>query len=581
MMFDRVRFETELQLLSEAPRPGQVALSRAPQRQAPVKDCAARLQKTRVAVIGAGLAGLMTALRLRDMGVEVTVYEARAKVGGRVSTLKKFARGRIIEEGAELIGSFHTSWLELALRYRLSVISRMDSELYDREGLKLKLVLNGVELSNAAFFDLAGKMDRVLEDIAKFAERLNFDPAMPWLNTSLATYDSETVENALQQRFGVRKTELRPDGSQQVTALWRMIEHLMVNDEVAQLNDMNFLGLLCKVKAGQGRRLGRPLGNSEEDRRTRRMGYWEELEIFRCAEGCGTMAEKMAADLKAGVKGKAKVRINLLSPVTQIHLTDSGVVLGVAKATTKGEISKDPPLPVFHDYVVFTAPPPVWNRVSVSAGGRLGNPGTKVTGAVPVDLKADIGIMQDGPAIKHFTVAKDRFWLTEKPPAAPDGGTLELGQVWEETDNQMSTGADQDSVLAVFAGPLIATPVKPGGSAFRAPNQAECTAALRKLYPASYPRSPKIKFVDWPAVPFIKTGYASPSKNQVMSVGRRLAAPYKGRMIFAGEHSHMAFFGYMEGALRSGDRAAKIVQGLVCGGVATPPDDSEGKVRVA
>ncbi|MBO9623863.1 MAG: FAD-dependent oxidoreductase [Sphingomonas sp.] len=568
MVFERMRFEAELQTLSEAGRPGQVALKGSPERlPPPPKACADLFAGTRVAVVGAGLAGLMAALRLRERGVAVTVYEARAKVGGRVSTRKKFAAGRIIEEGAELIGSFHTAWLELALRYRLSVISRMDSEHYDRQGLRLKLAVNGRELANAEYFDLSDKLDAVLTKIADFADGLVFDPSTPWMYSTLAGYDGEDVENALQQRFGVRKTERRPDGTQQITGLWRMLEHLLVNDEVAQLKDMNFLGLLCKVKAGQGKRLGRPLGKNPEDDRQRKMGYWDELEIFRCAEGCGTLAEKMAADLKAGVKGKLKTRINLLSPVTQIHLTDSGVVLGISKASPNGEIEKEAPYPALYDYVVFTAPPTVWNRVSVTTGGKIEK--GKALGGKAFDLKAKIGVMRDGPAIKHFTITGERFWLSEVPPAAPDGGTAELGQIWEETDNQMSTGADQDAVLAVFAGPLIASPMKPGGMAFRAPSKDECTAALRKLYPKAYPKSPKILFANWPETPFIRTGYASPAKGQVMTVGAMLARPW-GRMIFAGEHTHMAFFGYMEGALRSGERAATLLEGLVCGGAIAP-----------
>ena len=61
--------------------------------------------------------------------------------------------------------------------------------------------------------------------------------------------------------------------------LWKMIEFKLVNDEVAPLDEMNFLGLLCKVRAGQGERFGAGL-------RPMLMGYWDELEIFRCADGC-------------------------------------------------------------------------------------------------------------------------------------------------------------------------------------------------------------------------------------------------------------------------------------------------------
>ncbi len=38
-----------------------------------------------------------------------------------------------------------------------------------------------------------------------------------------------------------------------------MIEFKLVNDEVAPLDEMNFLGLLCKVRGGQGERFGKGL----------------------------------------------------------------------------------------------------------------------------------------------------------------------------------------------------------------------------------------------------------------------------------------------------------------------------------
>jgi oxygen-dependent protoporphyrinogen oxidase len=42
-----------------------------------------------VAVIGAGLAGLTAAYRLQQIGFDVTVFEARDRVGGRVHTIRK------------------------------------------------------------------------------------------------------------------------------------------------------------------------------------------------------------------------------------------------------------------------------------------------------------------------------------------------------------------------------------------------------------------------------------------------------------------------------------------------------------
>ena len=50
---------------------------------------------------------------------------------------------------------------------------------------------------------------------------------------------------------------------------------------------------------------------------------------------------------------------------------------------------------------------------------------------------------------------------------------------------------------------------------------------------------------------------------QVTTVGQALAEPH-GRMFFAGEQSHVPFFGYMEGALQSGARAAREIIRLEC-----------------
>lgn len=68
-----------------------------------------RARRRHVVVVGAGLAGLVCARRLEQLGFTVTVLEARDRVGGRVYTLDGGA-----ELGAELIGERHTSMRRLA-----------------------------------------------------------------------------------------------------------------------------------------------------------------------------------------------------------------------------------------------------------------------------------------------------------------------------------------------------------------------------------------------------------------------------------------------------------------------------------
>ena len=100
-----------------------------------------------------------------------------------------FSAGHITEEGAELIGSFHTRWLELAREFGLAMISRMDPELYERAGLDVQLTLHK-PLSRAEFKDLTKQMGaRVLTPLAlKAAAEINHQ-ARPWLQNELQKYD--------------------------------------------------------------------------------------------------------------------------------------------------------------------------------------------------------------------------------------------------------------------------------------------------------------------------------------------------------------------------------------------------------
>lgn len=478
--------------------------------------CADSLSRTKVAVIGGGLAGLMAARVLCRFGAKVTVYEARAQVGGRVlSDYSNFAKGRITEFGAELVGSVHPMWCGLAKEYGISLISRMSTDLYRGQGLGERLILNKTLPA-----DLEAEVYKVLRRIAEVAEKEIRDPSRPWDQPGLVQLDQMSVAAAL-RGFGVP-----PNGP-----VWAALELLLVNNNVAPLERMNYLGLLCLVRGGQ---LGLKPSERSPTIGESLMGYWDELEIYRCGEGCQRLALELEAEINRAkgcrvVRRRAVTRVDLSSKlgrafVTSRHTGDRLIDRQIRE--------KEPVIPIPFDYVVLAVPPSVWADIEIT----------------PRHPKDVIGLMQAGAAAKFFSNVKGRFWI--KPGVSPLGGSHKIGQVWEGTDNQTRVKG-QDTVLSVFVGARI-------------PTEDEFRRGLAELYP-DYPKNvTKTRLVDWTRQPFIKAGYSAPGLGQIFTVGKELNEPFRGWLFFAGEHTQLDHFGYMEGALRSGYRAAHMLVAQVC-----------------
>ena len=77
----------------------------------------------RIAIIGAGIAGLNAALTLQDAGYAATIFEASARVGGRMhSNTTTWANDQTSEWCGELIDSGHKTIISLAQRFHLPIV---------------------------------------------------------------------------------------------------------------------------------------------------------------------------------------------------------------------------------------------------------------------------------------------------------------------------------------------------------------------------------------------------------------------------------------------------------------------------
>jgi monoamine oxidase len=88
----------------------------------PETDLARRGPRKRIIVIGAGLAGLSAAYRLRQADHDVTVVEARDRSGGRVRTVREpFPDSLYAEAGALFIPRYHNLTIGYARRFKLKL----------------------------------------------------------------------------------------------------------------------------------------------------------------------------------------------------------------------------------------------------------------------------------------------------------------------------------------------------------------------------------------------------------------------------------------------------------------------------
>lgn len=120
----------------------------------------------KVAIVGAGIAGLTAALKLADAGVRATVYEARDRVGGRMYSERDYWDGRQVSEyGGELVDTDHTAIRDLCARFGLGLT---DVRAAAPKGGRDLLFFDGRYRSHSQFVEEFKPVYKALQaDIAK------------------------------------------------------------------------------------------------------------------------------------------------------------------------------------------------------------------------------------------------------------------------------------------------------------------------------------------------------------------------------------------------------------------------------
>jgi monoamine oxidase len=265
--------------------------------------------KPSVIVVGAGLAGLCAAYELKGLGFEVTVFEARDRVGGRVHSLKGFINGKTMEAGGELIGSNHPLWLIYRQHFGLRFTNVKE---YENSPIRV----GGCTLSFEESKKLTDEMDVMLKRLTDLAETI-IDPFEPWMNRNARSLDGQTLTQWLKKAKGSR-------------ACKRAIAEQLAADNGIPAHQQSLLGILAMIKGGGLDR------------------YWTDTEVYRCEQGNQTLAECFETQLNMG-----RQRVFRRSRVQSVSRSTGKVRVKVRGRSKAREA----------DHLILAIPPSVWNTV--------------------------------------------------------------------------------------------------------------------------------------------------------------------------------------------------------------------------
>ncbi|MGH2951002.1 MAG: flavin monoamine oxidase family protein [Solirubrobacterales bacterium] len=147
-----------------------------------------------VAIVGAGLAGLVAARELAGAGRSVVVVEARDRVGGRTLN-REIGDGKVVEMGGQWIGPTQDRMYALAAELGIGTFPTHDEgdELGFINGKRYRYSGEMPRMNPLALADLAQAVTRV----DRLARRVPLD--RPWEAEAAGDLDSRTLESWLRR----------------------------------------------------------------------------------------------------------------------------------------------------------------------------------------------------------------------------------------------------------------------------------------------------------------------------------------------------------------------------------------------
>jgi monoamine oxidase len=457
-----------------------------------------RRRRADVIVVGAGLSGLNAARELVGAGKSVVVLEARNRVGGRTLN-HDLGLGKVIEVGGQWVGPTQEKMIDLGKEVGVGTFSThiMGTHVYNRGGSRVEYPWDGPTQEIPPDPEALPDIVAAVAKLDQMASTVPIDK--PWAASSAADWDSQTFETWKQANV------VDPQAK-------RLLDVGISAVFAAEPRDVSLLYVLAYIRgAGDEQNIGTI---------ERLLGTASGAQQYRFVGGSQLVSTRLAQQL-----GR---RVVLESPVRRIVQRRGGVEVITDRASYSGRSA------------IVTGPPALTALILFEPD-------------LPADRAQLLQRVPQGNVIKVQLVYDRPFWrdrglsgfmVSDQPPCQV---------MW---DNSPPDGTP---------GVLISFMEGHNGRVFARKSQAERRAAFidaAAFVVGDDARRPR-DYVEmiWANEPWTRgcyVGFTPPGV--LLDFGEALATPV-GRVHWAGAETATYWRGYMDGAVRSGTRAANEALG--------------------
>ena len=465
-----------------------------------------------VAIVGAGLAGLVAARRLAAAGLDPLVLEARDRVGGRVLG-EEIGDGKVVEVGGQWIGPGQERIAALAAELGVGTFPTHD------EGRHL-LEFGGKSTSYSGALtdtriELVRDLARAISPLAladleqararldRMARQVPLDE--PWTAPKARRWDGQTFASWIQRN--TRTAAARSLLELATEAVW-----------AAEPADVSLLHILFYTHSGGGfNRLVGTGGGAQQDR----------------FEGGSQRVPLLLAEQLGGE------RLRLGAPVRRIEHGGDGVVLHADGA------GSDAGLTVRARRAIVAVPPTLAGRIAYDP---------------PLPARRDqlTQRMPQGTVVKTMAIYAEPFWRDQ---GLSGQATSDVGPARVVFDNSPPDG--RPGVLLGFLEGRLARE----WGAWPAPERRQAVlAGHARLFGERAARPERFVERVWAEEEWTRGCYGClMTTGGWTEYGSALREPI-GRLHWAGAETATVWNGYMDGAVQSGDRACEeVVSALEAG----------------